>query len=372
MQSLVISRMTDSVNEWDFCDVMPRDMGIRMPDRRQSLSIAVMDVLVLSAADVERLLPMRDCIEVMRKALISLAKGQAVVPLRLVMRMPDASGFLGVMPGFIGGDGKAESALGMKAVLVFPGNAQRGIDTHQGAVLLFEADSGRLAAVMDGAMVTAIRTAAVSAVATDVLARKDATELAILGAGVQGRTHLEAIAAVRPLRRARIWSRNSDHAHALVDGQKSKLPFALEVASTAQEAVRDADIIATVTASPQPVLERAWLKDGTHINAVGASIPTAREIDSSTVAAARLVVDRRESALNEAGDVLIPMREGIIGADHIKAELGEILIGSKPGRQSVGELTLFKSLGLAIEDVASAAFIARRARQVRAGQTVQM
>jgi ornithine cyclodeaminase len=331
-----------------------------------------MDVLVLSASDVEHLLPMRDCIEVMRDALTSLARGRAVAPLRLVMRMPDASGFLGVMPGFTAGDGKGDAALGMKAVLVFPGNAKRGIDTHQGAVLLFEPDTGRLSAVIDGATITAIRTAAVSAVATDVLAREDATELAILGAGVQGRTHLEAVAAVRRLRRARIWSRNIDRARALVDGQKSKFPFVVEVAPTAEAAVRGADIVATVTASPEPVLQRAWVKDGAHINAVGSSIPTSRELDSATVAAARLVVDRRESALNEAGDVLIPMREGAIGADHVKAELGEILIGSKSGRQSPGELTLFKSLGLAVEDVASAAFIARRAREERVGQTVQM
>jgi alanine dehydrogenase len=331
-----------------------------------------MDVLVLSAGDVERLLPMRECIQVMRDALSSLARGEALVPLRMVMRMPDASGFLGVMPGYIAPDGNPDGALGMKAVSVFPGNAKRGIDTHQGAVLLFEADTGRLSALMDGATITAIRTAAVSAVATDELARKDAAELAVLGAGVQARTHLAAISAVRPLHRVRVWSRNAEHARSLVDEERSRYQFPLEASPTAEAAVRGADIVATVTASPEPVLQRAWLEEGAHINAVGSSIPTTREIDTATMAAARLFVDRRESALHEAGDVLIPMREGAINADHIAAELGEVLIGKKEGRRAPSELTLFKSLGLAVEDVASAAYIARRARAEGIGQTVQM
>ena len=331
-----------------------------------------MDVTVLSAEDVARLLPMRDCIQVMRDALASLARGRALVPLRMVMRMPDASGFLGLMPGHIGPDDGRAGALGMKAVSVFPGNARRGIDTHQGAVLLFEEDTGRLSALMDGATITAIRTAAVSGVATDLLARRDAAELAILGAGVQARTHLEAIAAVRPLRRVRVWSRNPQHAADLVKASAARYGASIEAVPTAEAAVREADVVATVTASPQPVLQRPWVKDGAHINAVGSSIPTTREIDTATMAAVRLFVDRRESALNEAGDLLIPMREGAFTADHIQAELGEVIIGKDLGRQSPDELTLFKSLGLAVEDVASAAFILKRAREIGIGQTVRM
>jgi ornithine cyclodeaminase/alanine dehydrogenase-like protein (mu-crystallin family) len=331
-----------------------------------------MDVTVLSAADVTKLLPMRDCIQVMRDALASLARGKALVPLRMVMRMPDASGFLGLMPGQIGPDDGREGALGMKAVSVFPGNARRGIDTHQGAVLLFEAETGRLSALMDGATITAIRTAAVSGVATDLLARRDAEELAILGAGVQARTHLEAIAAVRPIRRVRIWSRNPEHAANLAREAAASSNASIEAVPTAEAAVRGADVVATVTASPEPVLQRPWLKDGAHINAVGSSIPTTREIDTATMAAVRLFVDRRESALNEAGDVLIPIREGAFAADHIQAELGDVIIGTDPGRRSAAELTLFKSLGLAVEDVASAAFILKRAQQTGVGQTVRM
>jgi ornithine cyclodeaminase/alanine dehydrogenase-like protein (mu-crystallin family) len=331
-----------------------------------------MDVRVLNADDVVKLLPMRDCIEVMRDALGALARGKALVPLRLVMRMPDASGFLGVMPGQIDADGGRGGALGMKAVSVFPGNARRGIDTHQGAVLLFESDTGRLSALMDGATITAIRTAAVSGVATDLLANRDASELAILGAGVQARTHLEAIAEVRPLRRVRVWSRNPEHAADLVKTSAARYGATIDAVPTAELAVRGADVVATVTSSPEPVLQRAWVKDGAHINAVGSSIPTTREIDTATMKAARLFVDRRESALNEAGDILMPVREGAFAADHIQAELGEVIIGSDPGRRSAAELTLFKSLGLAVEDVAAAAFILRRAQETGAGQTVRM
>ena len=331
-----------------------------------------MDVLVLNAEEVTRLLPMPQCIKVMRDALAALAMGEALVPLRTVMRVPGASGFLGLMPGYIAPREGDDGALGMKAVSVFPGNATRGIDTHQGAVLLFEADTGRLSALMDGAAITAIRTAAVSGVATDLLARRDAGELAILGAGVQARTHIEAIVAVRPLRRVRIWSRNPAHAAALASELLPRFKVPIEAAASAEAAVRTADIVATVTASPEPILERGWLKEGVHINAVGSSIPTSREIDSATMAAARLFVDRRESALAEAGDLLIAVREGAVTADHIVSELGDVIIGKNPGRRSPGELTLFKSLGLAVEDVASAAYLARRARETGTGHTVPM
>ena len=331
-----------------------------------------MEVLVLNGEEVTRLLPMSECIQVMRDALTALARGEALVPLRMIMRVPGASGFVGLMPGYIAPDERRDGALGLKAVLVFPANAERGIETHQGAVLLFEADTGRLSAMMDGAAITAIRTAAVSGVATDLLARPDSVELAILGAGVQARTHIDAIAAVRPLRRVRIWSRNPDRAAALALEQRSRFNFPIEAEAMADAAVRGADIVATVTASAEPILQRGWLKEGVHINAVGSSIPTSREIDTPTMAAARLFVDRRESALAEAGDLLIPMLEGAVRNDHVQAELGEVLTGKNPGRRSPRELTLFKSLGLAVEDVASAAYVVRRARETHTGQTVKM
>jgi alanine dehydrogenase len=331
-----------------------------------------MDLLVLNGQEVTRLLPMRECIQVMRDALAALARGEALVPLRMVMRIPGANGFLGLMPGHLSPQAGRAGALGLKAVSVFPGNARRGIDTHQGAVLLFDVETGQLSTLMDGAAITAIRTAAVSGVATDLLAGREASELAILGAGVQARTHIEAIAAVRPLRRVRIWSRSDERAAALASEQRGRFTFLIEAVTSAEAAVRDADIVATVTASAEPVIKRAWLKEGVHINAVGSSIPTSREIDTATMATARLFVDRRESALAEAGDLLIPMLEGAVTGDHVQAELGEVLTGKNPGRRSRQELTLFKSLGLAVEDVAAADFVARRARETATGQRVLM
>src|SRR2546429_8235943 len=195
-----------------------------------------MEVLVLNGEEVTRLLPMSECIQVMRDALTALARGEALVPLRMIMRVPGGSGFVGVMPGYIAPGERRAGAFGLKAVLVFPANVKRGIDTHQGAVLLFEADTGRLSALLDGGAITAIRTAAVSGVATDLLARRDAAELAILGAGVQARTHLEAIAAVRPLRRIRVWSRNPQHAADLVKASAARYGASIEAVPTAEAA----------------------------------------------------------------------------------------------------------------------------------------
>lgn len=331
-----------------------------------------MEILVLSEADVYRTLSMRECIGLMTDALGALSRGRAFVPLRMVVRLPDGSGLLAIMPGHMSEGDAGRPALGMKAVAIFPRNAARGLDTHQGAVLLLEADSGRLEAVLDAGAVTAIRTAAVSAVATDLLARKDAHDLAILGAGVQARTHLEAIAAVRPLRRARVWSRTPERAHNFVTEERHRYAFPIEAMPAAEAAVSGADIIVTVTASPDPVLQGGWVRRGAHVNAVGSGLPTAREVDTACICAARIFVDRRESALAEAGDLLIPIREGALNPDQIAGELGEVITGQVPGRRSDDELTLFKSLGLAVEDVAAAAHVVRRAREVGAGTRAPM
>jgi ornithine cyclodeaminase len=264
-------------------------------------------------------------------------------------------------------------AFAVKAVGIFPGNAARGKDTHQGAVALFDGNTGELSALLDAAAVTAIRTAAVSGVATQLLAREDAGDLALVGAGVQAHTHLAAMASVRRLRRVRVASRRPDRArrfaveHAALAGPG----VAVEAAASVEEAVRGADIVVTVTDSETPVLERAWIAEGCHVNAVGASLPSRREIDSDTVAAARLFVDRRESTVNEAGDYLIPLREGAIGAGHIRGEIGELLLGRCAGRTSPSEITVFKSLGLAVEDLAAAQVAAARAREAGRGTWVE-
>jgi ornithine cyclodeaminase/alanine dehydrogenase-like protein (mu-crystallin family) len=322
-------------------------------------------MLVLSHADVERLLPMEECIEVMSDALAGLARGELYQPLRSVVRPPNADAFYGLMPGYRGGE---RSAFALKAVVIVPSNPSRGLDAHQGAVLLSNGETGELEAVLDASAFTAIRTAAVSAVATRALAREDARTLAIIGAGVQARAHLEAMGLVHPFERAFIWSRTPEHASRLAEEAGTSFP--VEPADSGDAAVREADVIVTVTSSPEPVLRREWIPDGTHINAVGASIPTSRELDTATVAAATLFVDRRESTENESGDYLIPLREQAIGPEHIRAELGEVLIGAHPGRTSADELTIFKALGLAIEDLAAAEHVVRRAREAGVGTEV--
>ena len=316
-----------------------------------------MKLLILNEHDVAELLTMQECTGVMEEALTALANGEVFNPLRFPIRAPGAPGLLGLMPAWRGG---TTPVYGLKEVCVFPGNPARGLDTHLGAVLLHSGDTGELLAVINAAAVTAIRTAAVSAVATRLLAREDASVLAILGAGVQARTHLEAIPLVRNINDVRVYSRS---------GAKGAL--ASHAVESAEEAVRGADIIVTATNSKEPVLRREWISEGAHINAVGSSIAAARELDSATVAAASLFVDRRESTVNESGDYLFALREGAIsGPEHIRGEIGELLTGRAEGRKSEDEITLFKSLGLAVEDLAAASFLYDKARRLGRGVTV--
>src|SRR5262245_35042075 len=326
-----------------------------------------MRCLVVSQGDVPALLPMPDCIEAMDGALRALAAGDARLPLRPVVTLPDGRGAFAVMPAYLGGP----PAIGVKAIPVFPGNHGTPLDSHQGAVLLFDAERGSLLALIDASSVTAIRTAAVSAVATRLLAREDAGELALLGTGVQALSHLEAMAQVRTLRRVRAWSRDPRNVRAFRE-RADRLGIRVEAAASARDAVLGADLVCTTTASRTPVLEGAWLAPGAHVNAVGASVKDARELDTAAVAGARLFVDRRESALAEAGDFLIPKTEGAVGDDHIRGEIGELLLGRLPGRQSRDEITLFKSLGLAVEDVAAARVIYANATRSGTGTWVEL
>jgi ornithine cyclodeaminase len=313
--------------------------------------------LVLARDDVERLLPMDECVDLMATALAALARGEVEQPLRLVVAPPRARGLLALMPAHLAG---ADEAYGFKAVAIFAGNAERGLDTHQGAVCLLDPETGELAAVLDAAAVTAIRTAAVSGVATRLLARGDARELAILGAGVQARTHLDAMRAVRPIERVRVWSRNAARAEAFAR------QHGVETAASAEQAVRRADIVVTATAATEPILRRDWLAPGAHVNAVGYVGPRGRELDAATVTEARLYVDRRESAFAESGNILLAG----VPPEHVVGELGELVLGRVPGRRSDDELTLFDSLGLAVEDVAAARFVVERARAEGVGATV--
>lgn len=320
-------------------------------------------VIVLSEYDVESLLTMRECIDVMERALSSLARGEVHNPLRNVIRAPDAKGFLGLMPAYRGGD---EPYYALKEVCVFPSNPSRGLDTHLGAVLLHSGDTGELLLVANASAITAIRTAAVSAVATRLLAREDAKVLAIVGAGVQARTHLKSIPLVRDIDEIRIVSRTREKAEAL-----AQRDHRVRVVDTVEDAVRDADIITTTTSSREPVVKREWIANGAHINAVGSSIAAARELDGATLAAASLFVDRRESTVNESGDYLFALREGAIAEGHIRGEIGDMLIGRAEGRTRPDEITLFKSLGLAVEDLASAAFLYEKAQKLGRGGRVE-
>ena len=326
-----------------------------------------MKILVLDYKQTKQLLPMRECIDVMADALSALARGEAEMPLRTIFRPQDVRGVMAMMPSFRQGEA---SLFGLKAICVFPDNAAIGKDAHQGGVLLFSGKTGELLALVNASAITEIRTAAVSAVATRALAREDASELAIIGAGVQARSHLEAIACVRPIKRARIAARRFANAQSFVAAMRPKFDFEITATATAEEAVRDADIIVTATTSFTPVVSREWISPGMHINAVGTYSFKARELDTATMADATLFVDRRESALNEAGDYVIAAAEGAFGPEHIRAELGEVLIGNHPARTAHDEITVFKSLGLAIEDLASAAHIYEKARTRRVNTLV--
>ena len=314
-------------------------------------------VRVIDEHEVRRLLPMDGCIEAMAAALASLGRGEVHNPLRFVIRPPDEPSLMGLMPAHRGGDAPLWS---LKALTIFPGNSSRGLDSHQGFVALFDGETGEPTAIMNAGGITAVRTAAVSGVATRLLAREDVKTLAILGTGTQARSHLEAMQAVRSFERVVVWSASGRP----LDGAES--------VDSAEEAVRAADVLCTVTALAEPVVQREWLKPGVHINAVGSSIPTTRELDTTTMAAAALFVDRRESTLNEAGDFLFPQREGAIGPEHIRAELGELLLGTAPGRESEDEITVFKSLGLAVEDLAAAELVLARALEEDAGTVVSL
>jgi len=319
--------------------------------------------------DVLALLPMAECIDAMTDALRALARGGALLPLRQVVRLPDGRNAFALMPAAL----NDPSALGAKIITVFPGNDATPYDSHQGAVLLFDTEYGRLIGILDASTITALRTAAVTAVATRLLAREDARTLALLGAGVQAETHLEAIGLVRAIDEVRVWSRSGDRARRFAD-RFTAARTRIVVCHSARQAVEGADVVCTVTSSREPVLFGDWLAPGMHVNAVGASLATSRELDSAAVVKSRLYVDRRESTVNEGGDFLVPKREGLIGDDHIVGEIGELLIESPriPGRRSADEITLFKSLGLAIEDVAAARRIYDRALATGAGRWLEL
>jgi ornithine cyclodeaminase/alanine dehydrogenase-like protein (mu-crystallin family) len=335
-----------------------------------------MPLLVLSDADVRQLLSYPDCVAVVRTALVGLAEGRADQPLRSLARLAGAPGPLGLMPAYLAagpgasGPGSDEGAYGLKAITINPANADRGLDTHFAAVMMFDGQTGEPRALLNGAAVTEIRTAAVSVLATDVLARPGAADLAVIGTGVQARAHILAFSQTRPLERIRVAGRSQARAIDLAADLRPQVSADITGCGSVAEALAGADIIVTVTSSAQPVLERGWISDGAHINAVGAYHPAARELDGATVAAAALFADRRESLEAESGDFLLAVAEGLVGPGHLRAELGQVLTGAAPGRTGPDEITLFESLGLGVEDLAVAQHVCRQAVAAGAGQWV--
>src|ERR1022692_3331642 len=327
-----------------------------------------MQLLVLSAADVHDLLGYAECAQAMRDVLAARARGEVFQPLRTILQPPGAAGLMALMPSYQSGPA---AGYGLKAICITPGNPAIGLDSHQGIVLLSSPQTGEPLAVLNAAAVTEIRTAAVSAVATSLLARPEADVLAIIGTGVQARAHLRAIAASRPLAQVRVAGRTPAKAakFAAEIGPAGGSTVPVIGCGSVRQALDGAGIVVTATNSAEPVLCRDWLAPGTHVNAVGACLPQVREIDTATITAAALFADSRESVLAESGDYLIAAAESALGPDHVRAEIGDLLAGLAPGagRRDPAEITVFAALGLAAEDLAAASVAYRAASERGAG-----
>jgi alanine dehydrogenase len=309
-----------------------------------------MKPLYITKEEVAQYLSMEKCIALMEEAFIALASRQALQPLRSLMWLPDKTGLLGMMPAYAAD----KKMMGIKLISVFPGNRKFGYSSHQGAVLLFESIHGQLLAIVDADEITAIRTAAVSGLATKLLAGDTSSALAILGSGTQAQQHIEAMLCVRKINSIKIWSRDYANAEKLAEQIATKHNITALAVKEAKDAIINADIICTTTASPTPVVLGKWIKKGTHINAVGSSTPVTRELDTAAIVNSKLYTDKYESIYNESGDFIIPKKEGAINDHHVKGELGEVLMKIKKGRETNDEITVFKSLGLAIEDIYAA------------------
>lgn len=307
---------------------------------------------IIGAELVHQLLPYDECIGLMRRAFLAEAEGRTLQPIRQAMLMPSGKGLLSMMPGVV----SEPDWLGIKVMTVFPGNFGTELGSHQGPILLFDPDNGRLLAMIDGREVTAIRTAGASAAATDALANPDAASLGVFGYGEQAHTHVAAIRAVRPIREVLVWGRDPKRAQAFAAG----LGEGVRAVTTPEEAA-SADILCLTTAAREPYFEGRWLRPGQHVNVVGSSIPTTSEIDHETLVRSRVFVDFRDSALALGGDLRRALEAGAITEEHILGSVGAVIAGSCAGRQSEGDITLFKSLGMVAEDLIACDHILRAA-----------
>lgn len=325
-----------------------------------------MEIRVLRGAEVRQLLPMAECVDLMHRTMIAVSERRVVLPLRSVMVMPGELGMLGNMPGYLA----EPECFGVKLVSLIPRNKPPQYSSHLGLVLLFEAEHGCPVALLDAAEITAIRTAAASGLATRLLARPDAGDLALLGAGEQARSHLEAMLAVRALRRIRVWARDVSKAAAFARVEGARHGIDIETSATVAEAVAGTDIICTLTKAREPILLGEWLAPGVHLNVVGSSIAATAEIDTPAVVKSRFFVDCRDSTVHEGGEYLRALKAGAITPEHILAEIGEVAKESKMGRRTPSDVTLYKSLGISPQDLASAHFVLEKARAAGVGQVI--
>lgn len=325
-------------------------------------------IVVLSAEDVERALPMAVAIEAMRTAMARLSAGDCLVPERTHIDLPEHAGVTLVMPACMPSEGR----MSVKVITLYDRNPAQGLPRIQAVTLLFDATNGVPLAMLEGSTLTAIRTGAGSGVATDLLARADSRRAAIFGAGRQARTQLEAVCCVRPIVSACVYDPDAVAADRFAREMSAKLGIAVDVAGSPAHALRDADIVCTATVSPAPVFDDADIRPGTHINAIGSYKPHVQELPAATVARAHVVVDHRAGALTEPGDLLIPMAQGLFGPEHVALEVGEILLGRKPGRTSEDEITLYKSVGVAVQDLAAASAALARATELGIGRRVRL
>ena len=332
--------------------------------------------LLLTESDVKTVLTMDDLIETMTSALIAFSSGGVDQPVRSIIPVSGNEAFLATMPAFVRGNSAGsdpntpQAALGAKLVTVFGANVAKGLTSHLASIVLMDPETGALLALLDGRYITEARTAAASAVSSRLLARKTAGSLAILGTGVQARSHLDALGRVHHLRQATVWSPNKEHRDRFA-AESAGAPCPVTAVDHPGEAVVGADLIVIATSSPTPVLDNGWVKPGAHVMAVGACRPNQREMDPALTARGRLFVDTREAALVEAGDVVMGIAEGRFAADHIRAEIGEVAAGA-PGRRNETEVTIFKSLGMAVEDVTAADLAYRRAVERGVGQQLTL
>jgi len=329
-----------------------------------------MKLRLLPARDIREALDMPQAIEAVRKAFIQLSQGKAVLPLRTPLSVEKHEGTILFMPAYLPDSG----SLGAKIVSVFPRNPDSGLPTIHAVVILCEAETGRPAAVMDGTYLTALRTGAASGVATDCLARPEAASAAVIGAGIQGRTQLEAVCWVRKIRTAWVYDTRKEAAVLFARELRATggpFPDDIRVAESSREAVADADIVCTATTSKVPVFRDACLKEGAHVNGIGSFTPDMQEIPEETVSRARVFVDSKAACLEEAGDLILPLKKGMITEAHIQGEIGEVASGNLPGRVSDQEITFFKSVGLAVQDMAVAGEILRNAASRGLGMEVE-